>query len=153
MTVTALCIVLGMAVMTIGIHTMLNEQIRQAGDMQQIGLGKLQAYYLAEMGLNQIMFVANQDPDADSPFPVTKTANQATVFDFKSNVESTRSFTGGVAKCTITYQSGNATNANFLVAAHLVTQGGSFDRTIQFSAQKMNGAGQPWVLAGYSVIQ
>lgn len=65
--ITALFIVIGMATPIAGIHTMLSEQIRQAGEIQKIGLAKLQAHYLAERGLNQIMLCSRPTRISRSP--------------------------------------------------------------------------------------
>ena len=156
MTVTALCIVLGMMALTAGIHTMLTEQIRQAGAMQSIGLAKLQAYYLAEMGLNQVMFEANQNMTATNPFKVSTTTGQGTLYDFKKNVAMVRNSTAGAATCTVSYQTAVPNvlirSVTFKVIANLVVpQAGTFVKTVTFSTQQTL-TGQPWLLTGYTVL-
>ncbi|MDB5095582.1 MAG: hypothetical protein JWM80_3 [Cyanobacteria bacterium RYN_339] len=152
--VTAFFIVLGLGVITAGIETMLGEQIRQASDIQSIGLAKLQCYYLAEMGLNHVMFEGNKNPTTNpDTFPVSTAAGQGTRFDFKTNVELVRNNVNGQAYCTVIRKVTNPNNVTFQVQAHLVTTAGTFDRVIEFVTQKKAGTGQPWVMAGYSVIQ
>lgn len=153
MTVAVMLIVLVMASMTAGIHTLLSTQIDNASQMQKIGLAKIQATYLAEMGLNQVMFQANQSPDAAQPFPVTTTPGQATTLDFKNEVALVSGLTGGAATCTVAFTARSATTASFQVNATLaVPPAGTFNRTLEFTTNKLPGTGQPWVLTGYQVV-
>ena len=52
-----------------GIHTFVQQQIRQSGEIQHISIAKLQALYLVEMGVNQLMYNANQGVNVSKPDP------------------------------------------------------------------------------------
>lgn len=157
-TVTAFVIIIAMLTSAFGVQLFLKEQIRQGTEMQYIGLGKLQVLYLAEMGLNHVMFEANRNPEAVQPFPVPTDYVTGRTFDFKQQVAMVRNMATGVATCTVVRRAADAgevigaNQAKFQVQARLVCAGGTFTKVLNFSVEKKAGTGQQWVLKSYQVV-
>ena len=151
--VTAFMIGIGMMVMVGGVHQLLESQIAGASEIQKISMGKLQATYLAEMGINQVMFDANVNPDAADPFGIVAGGAQGKRFDFKSSVAMVRSEAAGVAECVVVRQAASGGAERFQVQARLVTGGATFRRTVDFQTRKKPGTGEQWILAGYAIVQ
>lgn len=143
--VTSFILVMAMMLVVGGIQGMLKEQIRQGTEIQRVAFGRLQALYLAEMGVNHLMHIANKAANAAvaDPFPVT--AGAPYTYDFKPHVAMVRDDAAGAAVCVINRVSGTT----FEVTATLQTEGGPFNRTVRFGAQKVNNS---WVLASFQVM-
>jgi hypothetical protein len=141
--VTSFMFVIALMVVFAGITTVLKEQLRQSLDVKTISIGRIQVYYLAEMGLNDAMFWANQSPVA----PVWP-ANGAVV-DFTSRVEMVRG-TSGFAKCTYIQQ--QASPPLYQVQATLQVPG---DPTIYSRAVSFGAAfnGSQWTLSSFAVVK
>jgi hypothetical protein len=78
--ITCFVFVLAMTVVVSGVTTMLKNQMEQSLTIKGVFLGRSQAYYLAEMGVNQAMLQINQGaPPADQ-----------TLYDFTNYVAMTR---------------------------------------------------------------
>ena len=143
--VTAFIFVIAMTMMAFGIHQMLKTQMEQSAALKGVSLAKLQALYLAEMGVNYWMYTANQNLNASFP-PAATIGTQ----DFKTRVAMVRNDPAGVARCV----AADATAAElaagmprYKVSATLTTPDGTFTRTVYFDAAKLSG-GQ-YVLNGY----
>lgn len=138
MIVTTFVIVLGLTIVLAGVNTLLKEQMRQSLDIKAVALGRLQALYLAEMGVNQFMYDANTNSLVTLPAAATE-------YDFSNTVAMTR---GGVgqAKVRLTPTGGNEYN----VETTLTTPDGNFVMpwTIKFAASKPV---KHWVLTKYVV--
>lgn len=143
--VTAFIFVVAMTMMAFGIHQMLKAQMEQSAQMKGVSLGKLQALYLAEMGVNYWMYTANQNLNAS--FPAAATIGTQ---DFKAKVAMVRNDPAGVARCVAADATAAEITAGmprYKVAATLTTPDGTFQRTVYFDAAKLSG-GQ-YVLNGY----
>lgn len=152
--VTSFVVIVGMAVIVGGIHQMLSSQLDQAYEMQRISFARLQAKYLAEMGVNHMMYVANKTANVGtanpwSPTGLAATTGSAISVDFKDQVAMTRGVSGASATCQVTRTAANA----FSVAATLVVPGvGTYNETVTFSAAfDAGGGGYPpaWELASF----
>jgi hypothetical protein len=145
--VTSFIFVIAMALIMAGLTTMLKEQIRQSADIKGISLGKLQVYYLAEMGVNYWMYTANQNTAA--PFPTSAAIG---TMNFKNNVAMVRSLANGVATCTASMTPATKVAQGYpqyQMAAHLVTPDGTFDRTVYFDVTHLSGGSTQWALSRY----
>ena len=146
--VTAFVIVMGMMLVFGGINTFLQQQIATSTTMEGIGYAKLQTLYLAEMGLNQVMYTANQAANVGqpNPFPVGTATGSAASFDFTQQVAMVRGGAANAAHCVVV-----RTGAlSFQVDAYLnVPKVGNFTKSITFSAAQ---SGSAWVLASYNVL-
>lgn len=151
--VTTFMLSIGVMVMVGGVSTMLRSQIDGATKLQKISIAKLQATYLAEMGVNQLMYDANTAPDAANPFGVVAGSGQGKRYDLKAQVAMVREDAAGVAECVIVRQAASGGVERFQVQARLVTQGETFRRVLDFSTRKKPGAGGQWVLASYNLVQ
>lgn len=137
--------------MTVGsVQVMLVERMRQSTVGTEASLARKQALYLAEMGLNHVMFQANLDPT--QPFPVTAT----TTLDFTETVAMTRQRAGARATCTVIPQPSYAWTPApaYAVRGDLVVPEGSFSETVYFDVGRASrtapGAAAPqWVLTRY----
>jgi hypothetical protein len=145
MVVTTFVILMGLMVVVGGIHVFLQQQIAQSTAIQRISLAKLQALYLAEMGVNQVMYHANQAVRVNTPDPFPIATGTAAQYDFKANVAMTRHDAGGVARCVIRR---TAANAFSLEATLTVTDVGTFTKSVQFTTSK---PATQWVLANYTI--
>ena len=145
LTVAAMVIILGMMVMVGGIHFFMQEQMRQSYEIQKISFARLQTLYLAEMGVNQIMYEANKAANASRPDPFPVASGAAIALNFKGNVALVRSDASGAADCIVTRTGTDA----FRVDATLVsTDTGTFNRTVNFTVGKPGGQ---WVLTSYRI--
>ncbi|HEY9724144.1 MAG TPA: hypothetical protein V6D47_19235 [Oscillatoriaceae cyanobacterium] len=157
--VVAFGIVIALVILIAGINTMLQNQISQADESEHIAIAKLQSQYLAEMGLNQVMYAANVNPDAqysgtNDAFTVPAYGSgKGQTYDFKQDVALVRNMSGGAASCTIQRLAPQPDGPLFQVVATLVTDAGTFHKTIDFGAKKMPGTGEQWVLSSYTVVQ
>ena len=91
--VTAFMIVIGMTVMVGGIHTILKNQLEQTLTIKDISLAKTQAVYLAEMGVNHLMYIANQDSNVGVASPWPMAIGTYADYDFKANIAMVRALT------------------------------------------------------------
>jgi hypothetical protein len=105
------------------------------------------------MGINQLMYDANTNPDAANPFNLTAGASQGRRYEFKPQVAMVRDDAAGVAECIVVRQAAASGNERFQVQARLVTGGTTYRRVIDFQTRKKPGSGEQWVLAGYNVVQ
>jgi hypothetical protein len=143
--VTAFIFVIAMSMMAFGIHTMLKAQMEQSAQLKTVSLSKLQAFYLAEMGVNYWMYTANQNIAVAFPPPAT-----IGTMDFKAKVAMVRTLPGGVAQCVAGATSAAMVTAGyppFKVDATLTTNDGTYTKTVYFNASKLSG-GQ-YVLSSY----
>jgi hypothetical protein len=160
--VTAFFIVIGMMVVVGGINTMLQGQISNSQTIKDISLSKVQAFYLAEMAINQMMFDANRTAYITlSPprFPAANGVGQNTYYDFTSNVWMTRPAASGgggdansKATCVVTCTAYTAgVSAAYRVDATLVAPGGqgTYTKRVDFSAGYQAGPPPKWVLTSY----
>lgn len=154
--VTTFMISLGLMVAVAGVNAMMRTQINNANEIQRIGIAKLQATYLAEMALNQVMFDANTTPGAADPWGIPINASTGKKFNFKSNVAMTRALATGVAECTVLHLvNPDADGAQkFQVQARLVVDSGTYNRIVNFSAKRKSLApDEQWYLASYALVQ
>jgi len=143
--VTAFVFVVAISMMAFGIHQMLKSQLEQAATLKSVSLSKLQAFYLAEMGVNYWMYTANQN--INQPFPQPMAVG---TMDFKTKVAMVRSLAGGVASCVPGTTSAAMVATGYppyKVDATLTTADGTFTKTVYFNASKLSG-GQ-YVLSSY----
>jgi hypothetical protein len=143
LTVTSFMIVVALMVIFAGVATVLQEQMRQSLEVKQVSIAKIQAAYLAEMGLNDIMNAANQSPAAP-PWP----ANGAVV-DFTSKVAMVRGTTGS-ASCTYLLLSANPRRYQVQATLRVAGDPAVYQRGLEFSTT-YNGS--LWTLAGYTLIK
>lgn len=157
--ITAFIFVLVVMMVFAGLDGMLREQLRQSLDIKDSSLETLQAQYLAEMGVNELMYVANQN----NSFP---TSTQ--FYDFTNYVAMTRTSTPTIpAPTTIpaSYPSqyaycwaqpvtppAGATYA-MQVQAQLKRSSDSSMTTkiVEFGAKQVNGS--QWVLTGFWFVK
>ena len=140
---------IGVIVMVGGVSTMLRSQIESAAQLQQISVAKIQATYLAEMGLNHVMFEANTNPDGANPLGPQKRSP----LSFKQQVAMVRDDPAGVATCEVHRLGAVGGTERLQVKAVLVTRGATYRRTLEFAVRKKPGVGEQWVLAGYNIIE
>lgn len=153
--VTSFIIVVGMAVIVGGVHQMLSAQLNSAYEIQRISFAKLQAKYLAEMGVNHMMYVANKTANVTSANPwstiaLGTTTGSAVSIDFKDKVAMTRGVTGASASCTITR---TAASSFSCLATLVVPNVGTYTDTVTFSAayEAANGSyPAAWELATFT---
>lgn len=137
-------IIMGMMVVVGGINTMLGQQMESSLTVQKLSFGKVQALYLAEMGVNQLMYEANSATGLAGiattgydPFATLLSTNSGSEvsWDFKSNIPMIRNVAGGTAVCTAT----RGTGMSFSVLGTLFNPGvGTFKRAVTFTAGKSN---------------
>lgn len=129
-----------------GIATQLQEQMRQGVTVKAISQGKIQAFYLAEMGVNECLFWANQNP-SNPAWP----SNGATI-DFTSKVTMVRN-TSGSAKCT--YVLTSTSPRTYQVQSTLtLTDGSTYTKGVQFTtASETVNSVTYWVLSSYVVLK
>lgn len=153
--VTSFVVVVGMAVIVGGIHQMLKSQLESAYELQRISFAKLQARYLAEMGVNHMMYTANKTAYVGTANPWSSlgmgtTSGNAISIDFKDKVAMTRGVSGATAACTVTRGAGNA----FTVVSSLtVPNVGTYTKTVGFTATyDAGGGGYPaaWELSAFT---
>ncbi|MDB5097589.1 MAG: hypothetical protein JWM80_2010 [Cyanobacteria bacterium RYN_339] len=144
MVVSSFMFVIGIMVIFAGVATVLQNQMRQSVDVKAVSLAKIQAYYLAEMGINDIMNTVNQAPAA----PVWP--GNGTVVDFSSKVSMVRG-TAGTAKCTYLLVSAGSPR-RYQVQSSLTVAGDPtvYQRGITFGAT-YNGS--LWTLADFTLIK
>ena len=152
--VTSFIIVVGMAVIVGGIHQMLSAQLTSAYEIQRISFAKLQVKYLAEMGVNHMMYTANKTAYVAQANPWSNislgaTTGSAIAIDFKDKVAMTRGVSGASATCTITR---TAASAFSCLATLVVPNVGTYTDTVTFTAtyEAANG-GYPaaWELSAF----
>jgi hypothetical protein len=146
--ITAFVFVIAMTMMAFGIHTMLKAQMEQASTLKSVSLYKLQALYLAEMGVNNWMFAANQNLNAAFP-----TAAAMGTQDFKPRVAMVRNVAGGVATCTAGSTPAALVAAGYppyMVTSSLVVppDATTYTRKVYFDVAQLASGGQ-YVLNGY----
>ena len=137
--------------MTIGtVQVMLVERMRQSTIGTEASLARRQALYLAEMGLNHVMFQANLTPA--QPFPFSTPAT----LDFTEAITMTRGRAGAKATCLLTPQPPYPWTPRpaFGVTAELRLPEGTFTQSVYFdvgrAAHSAPGAAAPqWVLTRY----
>ncbi|MEB3196731.1 MAG: hypothetical protein VKP62_05955 [Candidatus Sericytochromatia bacterium] len=151
---TALVIVSGLAAVAASLHLMFKGELDQNVELQRISLAKLQTLYLAEMGVNHVMFGANRAANvaAANPFmPLGAVASSSISVDFTQHVALTRGVAGAQSSCLVT----RTGTHDFRVDASLSLPGvGNFTRRVDFSAAyDAGGVGQPaaWELSAYKV--
>lgn len=124
-----------------------------------VELARLQAFYMAEMELDDAMRAANEAPaDAKHPFPVHLTPGALAGFDFTERVWLARPRAqggggepGAVARCTLACTRATAGEASFRVEALLdLPDVGRFTRAVRFSARR-DAKRRLWELASYEV--
>lgn len=154
--VTSFIVIVGMAMIVGGIHQMLSTQLDQAYEIQRISFAKLQVKYLAEMGVNHMMYIANKTANVGdgttnpwSAISMGAGTGSAISVDFKDKVAMTRGVSGASATCTISRTGANA----FSVLGTLVVPNvGTYTETVSFSAAyDAGGGGYPaaWELASF----
>lgn len=146
MVVTVFVILACLMLVVGGLNVFLQQQIRQSTDIQRISLAKLQTLYLAEMGVNQVMYYANQGTHVAlaDPFPVVDGASVQ--YDFQPNVAMVRGVSGAGAICVVSRTGAS----NFRVDATLtVPNVGTFTRAVTFVTAK---PATQWVLSTYTIL-
>lgn len=138
--VTSFMMVVGMMVVVGGINAMLKNQIETSLTIQKISFARLQTLYVAEMGVNQLMYTANTAASLANiatngydPFStvISTTSGSKVTMDYTNNVALTRGVAGASATVTITRGAG----MNFTVLGTVVSPGtGTFNRTLTFGA-------------------
>lgn len=151
--VTTFMISMGVMVMVGGVSAMLRNQISTAAEIQQISMGKLQATFLAEMGINQYMYEVNDAPDEADPFGIQAASPTGRNYNFKPQVAMVRSEAAGVADCIVLRQADAGLTRRFQVQARLVTAGTTYRKNIDFTTLKKPGTGGQWILASYNIVQ
>lgn len=162
--VTSFVLVMGIVMVMAGLNFFLREQLRQATDIQKVSMCKLQALYLAEMAINQAMYEANKSPDGENPGSVMGLdAGEHKFVNFTNNVAMVRPVSGQPvradrqASCDLTFSSqvppapAQATTVYMRSKGYLLYDGEGQWVELDFVARKLPGAGQPWVMDGYSV--
>lgn len=152
--VTSFVVIVGMAMIVGGIHQMLSSQLEQSYELQRISFAKLQVKYLAEMGVNHMMYVANKTANVGTANPWSTISmgagtGSAISVDFKDKVAMTRGVTGASATCTI---SRTGANAFSVLGTLVVPDVGTYTETVTFSATyDAGGGGYPpaWELTAF----
>jgi hypothetical protein len=134
---TTFLISLGLVLGVVGVTSVLKTQIDQATAIDRIAMAKLQVGYLAEMGLNQLMFDANLNPDAADPFGLTAGSATGKRYDFKTQVAMVRNDAQGVAECIVLRETDGGAERAFQVQARLRVPDGACARTTHL--QKLEG--------------
>lgn len=150
--VTAFFVMVGIALVVGGLQTVLKSQLETAMELQRISIARLQSTYLAEMGLNHVMYEANRAAKraTTNPFtPLGTPLGSSISLDFKQNVAMTRDVSGAVASCLVTRTGASA----FQVDATLtVPDVGTFKKRLTFSAAYDAASSPPaWELATYDI--
>jgi hypothetical protein len=150
--VTAFFVTIGIAVVVGGIHAVVQTQLERSFELQRISLARLQSTYLAEMGLNHVMYEANRASKraTANPFtPLGTVAGSSISLDFKDNVAMTRGVAGAVASCLVTRNA----PTTFQVDATLTLPGvGTFRKRVTFGAAYDSVSSPPaWELTSYTV--
>lgn len=141
--VTAFVIVVGMAMMVAGIQTMLKNQLDQTLTIKDISLAKTQVIYLAEMGVNHVMYIANSDAKIGAADPWPMAQGTTATFDFKNYVAMTKNVSGATATCTVQ----RTAAASFQCDATLyIPSVGTFTKRCDFSATQ---ASPVWKLSAF----
>ncbi len=143
----ALVAVLALTATVASIEHMLHERLRQSTVTTRVALGQLQALYLAEMGINQLMAQANRNPGGTFPGGTDQD------LDFKPDVAMVRDEGEGVARCLVGRTASDAPQGSppYAARATLVTPDGTFSRTVFFDVGRAavppaGQAGPQWVL-------
>lgn len=141
--VTTFMFMMAFMVVFASVAAMLEEQMQRTLDLKPVALAKIQAYYLAEMGLNEAMYWANKTPGS----PVWP-ANGATA-DFTGDVAMTRG-TAGTATCQYPLIASNPPTYQVRASLKLAGDPKVYQRTIGFSATLTGGLYQ---LSAFSIVQ
>ena len=144
MVVVAFMFICAMMVMFAGIATMLKTQMADSLTIKSVSLARIQAFYVAEMGVNDIMFWANKTP-TNPTWPST-----GTVVDFTPHVSMVRNATTGYAEAA--YVKTSSSPVSYQVIGRVVVDGDAtvYTRAVSFSTT-YNGS--MWVLSSYAIIQ
>ncbi|MEB3222235.1 MAG: hypothetical protein VKS61_09175 [Candidatus Sericytochromatia bacterium] len=149
---TAFFLTVGIAVIVGGVQAVLKAQLNNALVLQHISLARLQSTYLAEMGLNHVMYEANRSSKraTANPFtPLGLPAGSSISLDFKDNVAMTRGVSGAVASCLVTR---TGTNAFQVDSTLTVPDVGTFRKRLTFAAAYDAASSPPaWELSAYDI--
>lgn len=139
--VTVFMVVIGLTLVLGGVNALLKKQMESSIEIQSLAMGRLQALYLAEMGVNEFMHTANKN----KALPASPA-----VYDFKEDVKMTRSPNAGTAECTIAAAGGG----KYTATPTLVTADGPFSLPwiISFTPT-WDAADQVYVLTSYEVTK
>lgn len=133
-------IVVGLMIVFAGVNSLLKQQMQASLDIKDVSLGKQQALYLGEMGINQAMYEAN----VSHAFPALPKT-----YDFKSHIAMLSGDATGVASCTVTNDGGNPP---YLVTATLTAKGTTYQKTLRFNATHRAATAdtpEQWLLTNY----
>ncbi len=155
--VTSFILVVGMAVLVGGTHTMVTNQVNQSIEVKDITLARLQTIYLAEMGLNHVMYAMNKAANVATANPLSgislANAGDVVSIDFKDKIAMTRSLAGSTATCTVTLTAATATSKSFTCVGTLdMPELPAYSKTVTFSAAyDSTAAPQAWELSSYAI--
>ncbi|MDB5100474.1 MAG: hypothetical protein JWM80_4895 [Cyanobacteria bacterium RYN_339] len=141
--VTSFMIILAFMLVFASVAAMLKDQMQRTLDLKPVALAKIQAYYLAEMGLNEALYWANQNPGS----PAWPT-NGATA-DFTSDVALVRG-TAGSATCTYVLLSTTPRTYQVKSSLKLATDPMVYQRVISFSATL---SGSLYQLSSFAIVK
>lgn len=146
----ALVGVLALTMTVAAIATHFKERVRASGDAVGVALARLQVLYLAEMGVNAVMFQANLAPEAPHP------ALTSTTLDFKAEVSLVRAEPAGEALVLVGPATPRAGRPPYAARATLTCPAGTYVQTVYFDigrAPALTGGLAPpqWTLTRYVV--
>lgn len=145
--VTSFIIVIGMALMVGGIHTMLKNQLDQTLTIKDISLAKTQVVYLAEMGVNNLMYIANSNANIGVALPWPMAVSAYADYDFKPYVAMVRGLASpAAANCRLTRTAIHSFRCDATLTVPTV---GTFTKRIDFTAAQ---AAPVWKLTAYQTF-
>lgn len=137
--VTTFVIIVGLTMVLGGVNVLLKQQMETSLAIKKLSLGRLQAFYLAEMGVNEFMARANYSGGAQ---PVAET------YDLTNYVAMTKGGKG-TATCTIENLGGGKFRAK---PALSTTADGPFDIPFIITfTPAWDATDRVWELASYEV--
>lgn len=139
--VTVFMVVIGLTLVLGGVNALLKAQMASSLEIKSLAMGRLQAMYLAEMGVNEFMYMANKN----QALPLS-----GTTYDFKANVKMTRDDASARAFCRIDAVGGG----NYTATPDLATADGPFTPpwVISFTPT-WNPTDRVFVLTSYEVTK
>lgn len=145
--IISLVAVLAMTMTVSALATYFREEVRNTGDAGDITLARLQALYLAEMGINEAFFRANRSPAAGSP------AATPTTIDLKREVAMVRDDPAGEAQVVIGPAAPQPGRPALEARATLRCKQGLFTRTVYFDAGRSASTPPQWTLTRYVIAE
>lgn len=146
-----------------GLYTVLKEQMRQSLEIKEATSAKTQAFYLAEMGINELMFLANRDNafpagvtfiDFTDHVKMTRTAGATPDFPAPTNTAPASYPNAYAYVWVVNWPSAPAGSTGRQVHAKLKLASSNevYEKVLNFATAKNATTGH-WVLNSYRVIQ